>query len=183
MTFDYLGYEINFILKQPCNDDTNHQFTLVYKFFSPVTKYIYILHADYHNEDVFAIKFYCKKDRKSDFKYSKIVNKGDHCNILVTCAKVIPLLLLQYPNASFGFGAASSVDRKNKSVESHIENQRFGIYKKIVSEKFGPITFTHYEYPEISCYLLVNRNCDDINLKEREIVKMFIRTYPNIVSI
>ncbi|MGN6530349.1 MAG: hypothetical protein ACTHK0_01170, partial [Ginsengibacter sp.] len=61
-----------------------HLFSFIYKFYSPVTKYFYILHADYHEGDFFAVKFYCKKDRHSDFKYSKIINKGDVGNILMT---------------------------------------------------------------------------------------------------
>lgn len=183
MTFNYPGYDIIFILKKPCTDNSDHLFTLVYKFFSPVTKYFYILNADYHSEDAFAIKFYCKKDSKSVYKYSKIVNKGDLHNILVTCAKIIPLLLLEYPNASFAFGASSSVDSKNNLQEPHVENQRFAVYKYLVSCKFGPITFEHMAYPKISCYMLINRNCNNVEMKEKELVKMFKRTYPDLISI
>ena len=124
-------------------------------FYILLTKYWYILNADYHNEDVFAIKFYCKKDSKSDYKYSKIINKGDFGNILVSCAKVIPLLLETYPTASFAFCASRSVDSKNNTVEQLPLNQRFQTYRYIAEKKFGPITFTHFEYPHISCYLMV----------------------------
>jgi hypothetical protein len=147
LTFDYPGYELQFIVKQPCKDSTAHLFTLVYKFYSPITKYFYILNADYHREDVFAIKFYCKKGRHSDYKYSKIVNKGDVGNILITCSKVVPRLLKDYPTASFGFGAARSVDRRNNTIESYIANQRFMVYTKLVAHKFGNITFTHFAIP------------------------------------
>ena len=159
MTFDYEGYDIKFIQRRICKDETDHKFTLIYKFYSPVTKYFYILNADYHKEDVFAIKFYCKKDKKSEHKYSKIVNRGDTGNILITCAKIIPKLLLEYPEASFVFAASSTFDNRTRSIESHVENQRFGIYSKIAFLKFGPKTFEHRQYPEISCYLLLNCKC------------------------
>ena len=84
MTFDYPGYSLKFVQKRPCKDGTAHLFTLIYKFYSPITRYIYIFHADFHEENVFALKFYAKKDRHSDYKYSKLTNKGDVANILIT---------------------------------------------------------------------------------------------------
>jgi hypothetical protein len=183
LTFNSPGYELIFIQKCACKDETAHEFTLIYKFFSTKTKYWYIVNADYHKEHVFAIKFYCKKDRKSEFKYSKIVNKGDVSNILITCAKLMPKLLEDYPTASFVFAASRSVDSKNKTVEPYIKNQRFETYKNIAIKKFGVITFTHYEYPEISCYLLVNNINDNVSKSERKIVNILTKTYPNILNI
>ena len=123
MNFDYNGYELVFIQKSPCKDSSPHLFTLKYKFFSPITKYWYVLHADYHEGEVFAIKFYCKKDKCNSDKYSKIVNRGDFGNIIMTCAKSVPILLQQYPNSSFAFGAARSIDKNNNTVEPYTETQ------------------------------------------------------------
>jgi hypothetical protein len=180
LTFDYPGYELRFIQRKQCKDGSAHKFTVIYKFYSPITKYWYILNADYHEEDIFAIKFYCKKDSKSEFKYSKIINRGDHGNILVTCAKVIPLLLQEYPTASFAFSASRSVDKSNKTVEPYSLNQRFKTYKYIAANKFGPATFTHFEYPIISCYLMLNNVWPDVKIKEEAIVKMFAETYNSL---
>lgn len=63
----------------------------------------YIVYADYHEHDFIALKFYAKKDRKSNRKYSNVINKGDVANILITCAKCIPELLKIHLTASFGF--------------------------------------------------------------------------------
>lgn len=183
MTFDYPGYELKFIQRQPCNDRTAHLYTLVFKFFSPLTKYLYILRADYHLSDTFAIKFYCKKDRHSDYKYSKIVNRGDIGNILITCAKVVPILLKDYPTASFGFAGARTIDSKSKKVENYNNNQRFRTYKYLIALKFGTQIFAHYEYEAISSYLLVNKFHDNIENMEREIVKMFSETYETLPDI
>jgi hypothetical protein len=156
-------------------------FSFIYKFYSPVTKYFYILHADYHEGDFFAVKFYCKKDRHSDFKYSKIINKGDVGNILMTCVKVIPLLLNDYPEASFGFIGSRTVDEISRKVESFINNQRFRIYRQLIPLKFGQKTFAHFE--QISGYLLINRRCDDIKRKEKELIRMLAATYNNLPDI
>lgn len=93
MRFDVPGYPLNFIQKEPCRDASAHEFTYIYKFFSPVTGYNYVIRADYHQEDVFAIKFYAQPHKHSDLKYSKITNRGDVPNILVSCLSLVPILL------------------------------------------------------------------------------------------
>ncbi|SFQ66355.1 hypothetical protein [Flavobacterium akiainvivens] len=183
MTFDYQGYPLEFLQKQPCKDKSAHLFTLLYKFYSPVTHYHYILRAEYHEFDVFAIKFYCVKDKHSEYKYSKIVNKGDIGNILITCALAVPMLLIDYPTASFAFAGARSIDFKSRKVENYQKNQRFRIYSNIVAKKFGNKTFAHYEYEDISAYLLVNKSAANIDEKEREIVAMFAANYDNLPDV
>ncbi|TDE16185.1 hypothetical protein [Dyadobacter psychrotolerans] len=183
MTFDYPGYPLRFIQKDKCTDESAHLFTHIYKFYSPVTQYFYILRADYHEEDVFSIKFYCKKDRKSDFKYSKIINKGDIGNILLSCANVIPKLLTDYPAASFALVGSRSIDKISGTIEPFSNNQRFRIYAEIIAKKFGAVTFEHVTYPEVSGYLLINRKSGDLPLKESAIKRMFALTYNNLPDI
>lgn len=124
-----------------------------------------------------ALKFYCKKDKRSKYKYNKIINKGDVGNILVTCIKVIPLLLKIYPNASFGFAGARTIDFKSKKAEGHSNNQRFRTYCYVISLKIGTETFTHFEYQNISSYLLLNNTNSNIKNREELIIKMFRSTY------
>ena len=113
-----------------------------------------------------AIKFYVKQHSKSDLKYSLITNKGDIGNILITCAKVVPLLLREYPNASFGFLASRSIDPESKKVEGYYKNQRFKTYVYLCLKKFGSQTFEHIAYEKISSYLLVNKKCGDVEKRE-----------------
>jgi hypothetical protein len=181
LNFDCLGYSLKFVQKRPCKDASNHLFTLIYKFYSPLTKYIYILHADFHEENVFAIKFYAKKDRASDYKYSRLTNKGDVGNILITCLKAIPIILQDYPEASFGFIGSRTIDKASRTAEDYQNNQRFRVYRKIVEQKIGFNLFEHYVYEAISGYLLVNKlTRQAINTREKAIVKMFEKTYQNL---
>jgi hypothetical protein len=181
LNFDYSGYPLKFVQKRPIKDASKHLFTLVYKFYSPITKYIYILHADYHEENVFAIKFYAKKDRNNDYKYSMLTNKGDVGNILITCLKAIPVILKDYPNASFGFIGSRTFDKESHTIEDFQNNQRFRVYRKIVEQKIGFNMFEHYAYEAISGYLLVNKlTQQDTDSRERAIIKMFEKTYQNL---
>jgi hypothetical protein len=183
LTFNSAGYPLKFIQRRRCRDASAHLFTLIYKFHSPITRYAYIVHADYHEEDVFAIKFYAQKDSKDDYKYSRITNKGDVFSILISCLQVVPLLLPDYPTASFGFIGSRTVDRISGTVEDYQNTQRFRIYCGIVESTIGEQTFAHFSYQEISGYLLVNRLADTLEEREQIITRMFTNTYNGLLDV
>lgn len=180
MTFDYPGYDLKFVQRARCKDGSSHLFTYVFKFHSPITRYFYILRAEFHEEDVFVIKFYVKAHRKSDLKYSKIVNRGDYGNIFISCVKCIPLLLEHHPSASFGLIGSPSYDSRSKRIESYFNNQRFKIYSRVAAEKIGTETFTHIKDENISGYLLINNCHTETDKKMKAIKDMFAKTYNNI---
>ena len=91
----------------------------------------------------------------------------------MSCAKVIPLILKDFPNASFAFAAARSVDR-NLRMEEITSTQRYRIYCYIIPIKFGHVTFDHFAYDSISSYLLYNKR--SMAVKE-DLENMFRRTY------
>lgn len=101
----------------------------------------------------------------------------------MTCVKVVPMLLLTYSKASFGFGAARTYGSITNRVESYENNQRFRLYKKLPALKFGEVTYAHFKYERISCYLLVNRSCNSIDIKERTVVQMFSNPYRGLPDI
>lgn len=175
--FDSPGYELEFVQRSACKDGSDHLFTYIYKFYSPVTHYRYVVRAEYHRENVFGVKFYAKPHRGSDFKYSKLVNRGDTQNVLITCIKVIPLLLELHPTASFGFVAARSVDAKLAYTEKFSLTQRFRVYLHLATVRLGRDTFTHMSFPALSSYLLVNNKNTDVLAAAGLIYAMFERTY------
>lgn len=182
MIINSKGYALDFIQKQIVADKSAHLFSYIFRFKSPKTKLIYIARAEYHKEDFFGIKFYAKIHKRSDYRYSKIINRGDISNILVTCAKVVPLLLKEYPKASFGFIGARSIDRKKK-VESYCNNQRYKVYTSHIPSLFGNITFTHFCYEEMSSYLLVNNLNTNIYDTEQKIKQVVKTTYNTILDV
>lgn len=89
---------------------------------------------------------------------------------------MIPILLQEYPEASFGFIGSRTID-KSDMVEDYSNTQRFQTYRYFISKKIGNKTFEHFEYPGISGYLLINRKNKNIPQKEMAISKMFTETY------
>lgn len=177
------GYPIQFIQTKPVRDETAHCRTYVFKFFSPVTKLHYIALAEEHLYDFFALKFYSKKDRKSDFKFFKIINRGDVANIIVSAAKVIPEILKIRNNASFGFVGARSVDLESNRVEKIRNNQRFKIYSYHIPQLIGTKTFEHITYNEASAYLLLNRKVKKREKRIRQLSEMLTTTYPDLHNV
>lgn len=178
-------YDLKFIQKDNCRDGSDHLFTLIYKFFCPDSKLNYIIRAEYHNEKVFGIKFYCKKDRGSDFKYNKIINKNNYSTVIrifETCLSLISELLKLYPDSHFALMSSRSVDFSNskKLTEALPKNQRFRVYTKFIQDRIANVTFSHFEYPSLSSYLLINNCENNIDSKELKIKEMFERTYSYI---
>lgn len=132
---------------------------------------------------VFALKFYAQKDSQSDYKYSNIVNKGDVFNILISCLKVVPLILQDYPTTSFGFIGSRTIDPISRTVEDYQNNQRFRVYSEVVKRMIGNQTFDHFRYESISGYLLVNKMTANTEDKESLIREMFTRTYVNLLDV
>lgn len=179
-----MQYPLKFIQKDNSKDGSDHLFTLVYKFFCTESKLHYILRAEYHAENVFGIKFYCQKDSKSDHKYNKIINRNGYSaviNIFETCLSLIPELLEKYPDCSFGLLSSRTIDFSNpkKLTEDLVRNQRYRVYTAFIRQRIRGKTFTHFQYPKISAYLLVN-NSENADLKELRIKEMFERTYATI---
>ena len=183
MNFNYPGYDIKFIQMDKCRDESDHLYTLIYKFFSPITKYHYVIRVECHSGNLFALKFYCKKDRRCENKYSKTINRGDLGNIVISCLKVVPLILMSIPDASFAFSAARAIDTKSGRIENAPRNQRYNTWVYIVSKKLGNKTFVHFEYPHISSYMLVNRKHKDFQAKEADLRRMLCDTYNELNEI
>ena len=178
-------YDIHFIQKaSPTNSGDAFDFSYIYKFYTERTekyqrlKYIIRVEAI---GDVFAIKFYTARDKKLDNKYNRIIQAHSYSQtlrIFLTCANVVPLLLPNYPLASFVINGAQTMDKKSDKIENKVNNQRFRLYKYVAEQLFGNSIFQDYEFPEVSSYLIVNRSsCQDVELKKNEIKERLFNLY------
>lgn len=176
------GYDLKFIQKSKETYVPCHRFTYVFKFFSVKSRLHYIVRAEQHDYDFFAIKFYPKSYGKSERKYSVTTNKGDIANVLVTCAKVVPKILELFPNASFGFIGSRSIDFISNKAEGYVNNQRFKIYAYHIPQLIGDDNFVHIAYKNASAYMLVNRH-NDLQQYQEEVKTMILEHYENVLNL
>lgn len=179
----YQPYIIKFIQKTSPSLDDVFDFCRVYKFFTQASptcqKLKYIIRAEAHDK-VFAIKFYAARDRKLDNKYNRILGVHSYRNtlrIMITCASLIPELMKDFPDYSYIVNGARTIDINNK-IEDEAETQRFRIYRNIAAQIIGTTYFEHYQFKEISSYLLVNKKYN-INVEDQKdrIKEMFLSRY------
>lgn len=180
MNFDYVGYDLKYIQTDRCRDYTAHVCTHIYKFFASKTKLFFILRAEEYESDLYSIKFYCKRHRKSDRKYNKVINKYDLGNTLITCLKIIPIILDKNPRASFSMVGAPTIDEHNRS-EIYKSTQRFRIYSKIAKIKITNSVFYHIQAPLTSGYLLLNKTHSKPDIMVGEYMNLVRSIYPNIL--
>lgn len=159
-------------------------FTYIYTFYTnKTTQYQslkYIIRAEMHSGIVFAIKFYASRDKKLDNKYNKIIkahNYTDTLKIFITCAYLVPEILKKHSNVSFAINGARSIDLCSNKIEDKQNNQRFRIYRTVANQIFTRDRFEHFEFKEVSSYLLVNKSCEDIIKKKDEIKECFLEKY------
>lgn len=176
-------YKYEFIQKaSPLTEDA-FDFAYIYKFYTDrdntCQRLKYIIRAESH-DFVFAIKFYAARDKKSDKKYNRILKAHKYVktlSIFVTCAYLVPEILKKHQNASFAINGARSIDLRSDKIEGEANNQRFRIYKEISRRLFTKEKFEHFEFEEISSYLLVNKDCDNIYKRKDEIKEVFLSRY------
>ena len=177
-------YQIHFIQKSsPTASNKEFNFSYIYKFYTNKTdnyqRLKYIIRTECI-DDVFAVKFYAARDRKLDEKYNRIIKAHNYTytlRIFLTCAHIVPLILEKHPMSSFVINGAQSMDIRDK-IEGKCNNQRFRLYKNVAMRLFGKQLFEHYEYKEISSYLMINKTeCLNIEEKKERIKKTFLEIY------
>lgn len=176
-------YKFYFIQKASPTSGDAFDFSYIYKFYTDRTfayqRLKYIIRVEAH-DSVFALKFYAARDKKLDDKYNRIIKAHGYIEslrIFITCAYLVPEILKKHPGFSFAINGARSIDLYSEKIEGKNNNQRFRIYKTISHLLFTREKFEHFEFEEISSYLLVNRECEDVYKKKNEIKEMFLDRY------
>ena len=130
----------------------------IFTFISSRKRLHFVIEIDEFEYNFFAIKFYPKQLKRSADKYNLITNNGDIIRILLSCASSIPIILEKNKLASFGFIGSRSKSKKNRLfVESFHQNKRYRVYSALIQEVIGDKIFDHFEFNNLSGYLLLNK--------------------------
>jgi len=108
-----------------------------YQFYfkSTKSKLRYCVEGIYHEENFFALKYYCKTHKLSKNKYSIHTNTFEANKIIDSCLQAIPLLIDIHPDCSFVAVGARSI--KSESAEPAQNNRRYKIYCQKLMNIFG----------------------------------------------
>jgi hypothetical protein len=180
--FDRPGYHCNLLTKKPPDDGSKFPISYIYSFKSTKNNLKYIIIADYHDNDIFAIKFFPRNHKFNKNKYKIITNDGDVINILKTCVDLMILLFNKYPSVSFCFMGEPIYDEISKKQENHNYNTRYRIYSNMISRLISVDKFEHIAFNDLSGYFLINKRHNDISKYEDIVKTMFFDMYPDLIS-
>lgn len=143
-------------------------------------KMIFIQKASPNVGDAFDFAYIYKflLKQKRYLSKTKMHNYTETLRIFMTCASIVPLILQKFPLASFVINGAQSLDLESNKIEGRANDQRFRLYKNMATQLFGKERFEHYEFIEISSYLMVNKKeCSDIERKKDRIKETLLNLY------
>ena len=152
MSQDYAHYPASFIMRS--KDSSGLRIIDVWKFRSTKSKRWYIIEMEHFDNNLIAIKFYCKSNRLSKNKYSIMTNDNEPRTIIYSCLELMKRYYLLDNTVSFGFYAEQDLNPKKQLKHS---TRRFRFYKLIVTYYFGEESFVHIQDNSERIYLLLNK--------------------------
>jgi len=114
-----------------------------------------MVHLEEYVRDTCIIKFYPVRFKKYPNKFQLLARDNVMQGVVSTSLQVFIQQLQRRPNASLGFIASASIIGLVK--EEQPNNQRFRIYKQVMENLFGTMTFARFSDETNSAYLMVNR--------------------------
>ncbi len=139
--------------------------------FSSKSNQKYIVNVEEYKLHTYVIKFHLKSHSDSDNKYKLLTNQYDAVKILSTCVNIMLYFYKKDNLASFGFIGANLLD------EDEANTKRFQVYKRIMENLFSPLYFHHYNIPEKSIYLLLNKANLELNTNLLDDIEQMFKNY------
>jgi hypothetical protein len=164
------------LVDNKANPDPHVHRRWVYTFRSD--RRLYMCLVELYNENIYVIKYHATQHKSSPNKYRIILNDEKPTRIMRTCINIMLDIYRSVPDASFGFIASHSLDKKG--VEEEVRNnQRFRIYQQLMINTMDPEVFIHRRNKKYSAYLLINKNRAP-KLRITQVERRFAEIYPNL---
>ena len=160
------------------SDPAFHIKTFLYKIDTPAGKYMVRLEEYIHS--TYIIKFYPIKFKKYPNKYNLLSEDHVMQGVVSTSLRIFAEHLEKRSDASLGFIASASIVGSSKEAQAN--NQRFRIYRQVMENLFGTITFAHFSDEANSAYLMVNKS-NSIGEYISEMQNVFIHLYPDMFNL
>ena len=158
------GYPFIYQMNDYYGADELLEYTMQYRFKSLKSNRTYIVRAERYVEHAYCIKFFDKANMLSDKKFSLRTGTFEPRKIFYTLFNIMLDVLQRDPKASFFY--IGETDEKDTEGEV---TRRYRVYYKFTSTVVSKKRFLHFGYPDLSLYVLVNRQSteDPVVLADR----------------
>lgn len=134
----------------------------------------YIVLAELHPHNIYAVKFYLQEHKSCAKKYQRLTSIGEGSRIITTLANIIKVLYAKDDTSSFAFyGMHSEGEPKG-------ETKRYRLYARILENLVSSVFFQHEKSAKNSAYLLLNRKYNDPDLLKK-VEAMFKELYEGVL--
>ncbi len=171
-------FPFTFLMSKYESNPTFHIKTYLYKIETTAGKYL--VHLEYYIRDTYVVKFYPVRFKKYPSKFQMLSNDNVMQGVVSTTLQIFIQHLARNPRASLGFIASASIIGSIK--EEQPNNQRFRIYKQVMENLFGAVTFAHFCDVPNSAYLMVNKS-NDMGEYVNEMQTVFSQLYPEMFNL
>jgi len=168
----------SFLMTKYESNPAFHIKTYLYKIETSAGKYM--VHLEEYIRDTYVIKFYPVRFKKYPNKFQILSHDNVMQAVVSTALQIFIQQLVRNPRASLGFIASASIIGSIK--EEQPNNQRFRIYKQVMENLFGAITFAHFCDITNSAYLMGNK-LNDMNEYVNEMQNVFSHLYPEMFDL
>lgn len=159
--------------------------------FKTYNHHAYVVIVEKYKYHLYAIKYFLKSHRNSDFRYNYSTDDGRPRIKIYTCFSILQEIFNSDPDASFGFIGAESVSKHitirvkrnnwqydlNDKVykEGSTNNRRYRIYKTIVDTFFDPAIFRYVKDIDMGMYIILNRNYEKEDIKLQDHIQNMLQ--------
>lgn len=112
----------------------------------------YLIRVEQFDHELFAVKFYLKNSKQSKDKYRLLSGLNEATSIIRTCLNIMLEVLEEHPLSSFVIVGMNGIHETNLK-----RTKRYKIYKRVIQSFFSSVRFEHFDYPQKSTVLLLNR--------------------------
>lgn len=139
-----------------------------WSFVSKKSNLEYIVLIERYNNNVYAVKFYLKKDKKNKRKYQTLTRSNEPRTIIMSVMKIMMTYAKEHPDSSFIFIGTNGPD------ESKANTKRFRVYRHLVNTYISQEQFTHLQDEQNSIYMLLRNTEIDAGHINQDMVLNFI---------
>lgn len=143
--------------------------------------HMYLVEVEKFKHNTYVIKYFLKQHKKNKNRYNLSSNEFKCRPVVITVINILAEILNKNPLSCFAFIGAHTIE-KGLPPEPKDNTKRFRVYRRLVENKIGPQTFTHFESQIGSSYLLINNKVEDVEAAKEAITKMFKSEFPELAS-
>jgi hypothetical protein len=144
-------YEYHKVGVDKAHNKENLIHVITYNFRSAGNRYL--VEIEKYKLNTFVIKYFLQCHKKHKHRYNLLSNEFKCRPVVMTVINILMDVLVRNLECNFAFIGSETIDRKGTVLETKTNTKRFRVYWRLVENKIGAQTFTHFQSENGSSYI------------------------------